>query len=59
MVYNIPTLISYISQYITLEPNDLILTGTPPGMSQVKDGDIIKGGIKDIAQIKFNVIELK
>ncbi|KAJ8981567.1 hypothetical protein NQ317_009827 [Molorchus minor] len=30
MAFNIPALISFISQYISLEPNDLILSGSPP-----------------------------
>lgn len=55
LAFNIPVLLSYISQYITLEPNDLILTGSPPGMGPVQDGDIIEGGIKGISEIKFKV----
>lgn len=57
MVYKIPTIISYISKYISLEPYDLILTGTPPGMTQVKHGDVIEAGIKGHSQIKFKVID--
>lgn len=57
MAYNIPAIISHISKYITLEPNDLILTGTPPGMTQVKHGDVIEGGIKGISEIKFKVVD--
>ncbi|KAJ8920432.1 hypothetical protein NQ315_005300 [Exocentrus adspersus] len=55
LAFSIPILISYISQYITLEPNDLILTGSPPGMGPVHDGDIIEGGIKHISDVKFKV----
>lgn len=55
LTFNVPQLISYISQYMTLEPNDLILTGSPPGMGPVVDGDIIEGGIKDLITIKFSV----
>lgn len=54
-IFNIPTLISYITKYITLEPNDMVLTGTPPGMGPVKCGDVIEGGIKDVVTIKFCV----
>lgn len=55
LAFSIPVLISYISQYITLEPNDLILTGSPPGMGPVQDGDIVQGGIKGISEIQFRV----
>lgn len=57
MAFDIPAIISYISQYLTLEPNDLILTGTPPGMSQVKHGDVVEGGIKGLSQITFKVVD--
>lgn len=57
MVFKIPAIISYITKYITLEPHDLILTGTPPGMTQVRHGDIIECGIKGLSRVKFNVVE--
>lgn len=57
MVHNVSSIISYISRFITLEPCDLILTGTPPWMTSVKHGDIIEGGIKGYSEIKFNVVE--
>ena len=39
MIFDIPTLIEYISHYFTLQEGDLILTGTPAGVNQVKPGD--------------------
>ena len=32
MIFDVPTLVSYISQFMTLEPGDVIATGTPPGV---------------------------
>lgn len=55
MIFSVPKLISYISQYMTLECNDLILTGSPPGMGPVKPCDTIEGGIEDVITFKFNV----
>lgn len=56
MIFRIPQLISYVSQHMTLEPNDVILTGTPDGFGQVKSGDIIEGSLNDnLANIKFVV----
>ncbi|XP_030767389.1 acylpyruvase FAHD1, mitochondrial isoform X2 [Sitophilus oryzae] len=55
LVFNVPFLVSYISSYITLEPYDVIITGSPPGMGPVHKGDVIEGGIKDIVTIKFEV----
>jgi acylpyruvate hydrolase len=58
MIYKIPTLIAYISKYFKLEHGDLILTGTPAGVSGVKHGDVIKASLNDLVAIKFPVIEI-
>jgi 2-keto-4-pentenoate hydratase/2-oxohepta-3-ene-1,7-dioic acid hydratase in catechol pathway len=42
MHFSIPTLISFISGIMTLEPGDLIATGTPAGTSPLADGDIVE-----------------
>jgi 2-keto-4-pentenoate hydratase/2-oxohepta-3-ene-1,7-dioic acid hydratase in catechol pathway len=39
VVFSVPTLIAYISSVMTLEPGDLIFTGTPAGVGPLKDGD--------------------
>ena len=57
MIYKIPELISYISQYFTLEEGDVVLTGTPAGVGPVKDGDIIEGEISGIVHFKFPVVQ--
>ena len=38
MIFGLPELIEYISKHMTLEEGDLILTGTPAGVGQVKPG---------------------
>jgi len=55
MIFNIPYLISFISQYFTLETGDLILTGTPEGVGPVKSGDKIEIGIGDISKASFTI----
>lgn len=55
MIFSVPKLISYISQFMTLEPSDLIVTGSPPGMGPVKSGDVLEGGIDGGVTIKFKV----
>ena len=50
MVFPIQSLISFISQYMTLEPGDLILTGSPAGVGPIAPGDVIEAGIgKDLS----------
>ncbi|KAJ8253934.1 hypothetical protein COCON_G00205460 [Conger conger] len=55
MIFSIPYLISYISEIITLEEGDLILTGTPKGVSSVQEHDELLAGIEDILCMTFRV----
>jgi len=45
MIFRIPEIVSYVSEYFTLEAGDLILTGTPEGVGSVKPGDEIEAGM--------------
>lgn len=45
MLYRIPRQLADISRVMTLEPGDLVLTGTPKGVGEVKDGDIMRAGL--------------
>jgi len=58
MIFNIPSLISYISTIFTLEDGDLILTGTPEGVGPVKPGETITAGITGLEKydIKFAAV---
>ena len=58
LLFKIPKLISYLSQYFCLEHGDLILTGTPSGRSSVRHEDVITASMGDLDQIKFPVIEI-
>jgi 2-keto-4-pentenoate hydratase/2-oxohepta-3-ene-1,7-dioic acid hydratase in catechol pathway len=40
-------MISYVSQFFTLQVGDLIFTGTPEGVSKIEIGDILEGFIAD------------
>jgi 2-keto-4-pentenoate hydratase/2-oxohepta-3-ene-1,7-dioic acid hydratase in catechol pathway len=42
MIFSIPKLISFISTVMTLAPGDVILTGTPPGVGQLRYGDTVR-----------------
>lgn len=56
MIFDIPTLIEYITKTITLHPGDLLLTGTPAGVGHCNSGDEIEIGISNITSAKFKVI---
>jgi 5-oxopent-3-ene-1,2,5-tricarboxylate decarboxylase / 2-hydroxyhepta-2,4-diene-1,7-dioate isomerase len=57
MVFKIPKLISFISQYITLQPGDIICTGTPEGTLPLKDGDLMEATIEGFGVLKNSVVE--
>lgn len=46
MIFQIPHLIEYISQYTTLHAGDMILTGTPSGVGSIQPGDFIEASLK-------------
>jgi 2-keto-4-pentenoate hydratase/2-oxohepta-3-ene-1,7-dioic acid hydratase in catechol pathway len=48
MVHKIPTIISYVSKNMTLLPGDIILTGSPAGISVINAGDLIECEIEGI-----------
>ncbi|KAH8367575.1 acylpyruvase FAHD1, mitochondrial isoform X2 [Drosophila serrata] len=55
LIFKVPDIISYVSKFMTLEPNDLILTGTPNGSDAFKEGDVIECGMAELAKFKFQV----
>jgi 2-keto-4-pentenoate hydratase/2-oxohepta-3-ene-1,7-dioic acid hydratase in catechol pathway len=52
MVFSIPTLVAYISQVMTLEPGDLIATGTPAGVGPLQPGDVVEVEIPGVGVLK-------
>ncbi len=52
MVFKIPFLLSHISKYITLEPGDLLLTGTPAGVAQLAPGDTVEIELVGLSSVK-------
>jgi 2-keto-4-pentenoate hydratase/2-oxohepta-3-ene-1,7-dioic acid hydratase in catechol pathway len=51
MVFDIPTLLSYISGVMTLEPGDLVLTGTPGGVGTLAPGDVVEVEIAGVSRV--------
>ena len=43
MIFSVPKIIAFVSRYITLEPGDLIFTGTPAGVGPIAEGDVLEG----------------
>jgi 5-oxopent-3-ene-1,2,5-tricarboxylate decarboxylase/2-hydroxyhepta-2,4-diene-1,7-dioate isomerase len=51
MIYSIPALIEYLSEFMTLLPGDIILTGTPQGLADVRPGDEVVTEIEGIGRL--------
>ena len=56
MVFPIPALLSYISGIMTLEPGDLVLTGTPAGVGPLKPGDVVAVEIPGVGILSNPVV---
>src|SRR5581483_3893532 len=63
MIFDVPTLVSYVSQFMTLLPGDLISTGTPHGVGlgmkppqYLKAGDVVELGIEGLGESRQQVV---
>jgi len=52
MAYSIPVILSYISRVMTLEPGDLIPTGTPAGVGRLASGDVVEVEVPGIGILR-------
>ncbi|MEU7927734.1 fumarylacetoacetate hydrolase family protein [Micromonospora sp. NPDC049801] len=56
MVFDVPGLVSYISHVMTLLPGDVVLTGTPAGVSPLVEGDTVSVRIEGIGELSNPVV---
>jgi 2-keto-4-pentenoate hydratase/2-oxohepta-3-ene-1,7-dioic acid hydratase in catechol pathway len=56
MVFTVEQIIEYVSKIMTLEPGDLIMTGTPEGVDEIKKGDVLEGRLSNLCSLKVDVI---
>ena len=56
MVFDVPGLVSYISHVMTLLPGDVVLTGTPAGVSPLTEGDTVTVRIQGIRELSNPVV---
>jgi 2-keto-4-pentenoate hydratase/2-oxohepta-3-ene-1,7-dioic acid hydratase in catechol pathway len=55
MIFDVPSLVAYASLAMTLEPGDVILTGTPEGVGPLSDGDAVSVTIESLGELSFRV----
>lgn len=56
MIFDVPTLISYISEVLTLLPGDVILTGTPAGVGLLESRDVVEVEVEEIGTLRNPVL---
>ncbi len=56
MVFDVPALVSYVSHVMTLLPGDVVLTGTPAGVSPLTEGDTVTVRIEGIGELSNPVV---
>jgi 2-keto-4-pentenoate hydratase/2-oxohepta-3-ene-1,7-dioic acid hydratase in catechol pathway len=63
LIFDVPFLVAFVSRVFTLEPGDLILTGTPPGIGwardpkvSMKDGDVVEVEVEGIGVVSNPVV---
>ena len=59
MAFSILTLVSFVSQVMTLEPGDLIATGTPAGVGRLAPGDVVEVEIPGVGVLRNPVVAEK
>jgi fumarylpyruvate hydrolase len=56
MIWKVPEMISYLSGLFTLQPGDIIMSGTPAGVGAVVRGDVLEGVVEGIGRIEVRVV---
>ncbi len=54
-IFSVPELIAEITQYMTLEEGDVIITGTPEGVGPLEDGDRVEAEIEGVGTLEHDV----
>ncbi len=55
MLFDVDTIIEYVSKFLTLKKGDLIFTGTPSGVGEIKSGDLFQGFLNQKKTIELKV----
>jgi len=56
-IFSVPELIAEITEYVTLEPGDIVSTGTPYGIGPVEAGDVMEVEIEGVGTLRNKVVE--
>ena len=59
LIFNSSEIVSYISRYVTLNPGDVIFTGTPGTTRQIKPGDVVEVELENVGVVRNKVTQVK
>jgi len=57
MMFPVDACLAYVSRFFTLEPGDLVLTGTPEGVGELVGGDVVRVEIGGVGTLTNPVVE--
>ena len=57
MIWSVPEIIALLSEYVSLQPGDLIYTGTPDGVGPLLRGDQVRAGIDGLDELEFRIAQ--
>jgi 2-keto-4-pentenoate hydratase/2-oxohepta-3-ene-1,7-dioic acid hydratase in catechol pathway len=58
LIFNTSAIVSYISKYVTLQPGDLIFTGTPGETKAIKPGDVVEVEVEGVGVLRNKVVRV-
>lgn len=56
LLFNVPEIVSYVSRYVTLEPGDVIYTGTPGTTQPMQPGDVVEVELEGVGVLRNRVV---
>jgi len=56
MIFDLPFLIEYLSEIMTLQPGDMIATGTPKGLKDMQPGDVVVCEIEKVGALQTHIV---
>ena len=59
LIFNTAEIVSYVSRYVTLNPGDVIFTGTPGTTRQMKAGDVVEVELEGVGVVRNKVTQIK
>ncbi|MPY65673.1 fumarylacetoacetate hydrolase family protein [Deinococcus sp. SDU3-2] len=55
MIFDVPTILTYLTRYVTLEPGDVVLTGTPEGVGPLSRGDAVEVEVEGVGVLTTRI----